>query len=396
MLSRFWSDFVRPCFVRLAGLLQQSRERWHGYAIYGRVLLVFAASRLVVVIGVRTGTLLVRDPAPGKWDAGPNWYYRLLRWDSGWYADIIRRGGYWFDGDGSVQTSVTFFPGYPLLSSAVKSVFHVDEYIALLLVANISSLLAVLLFAKLARDELGDEIALSAVALFCFFPSSMFLSAGYTESLCLVFVLLSLILVTRQKFVLSSAIAGLAMATRPTSIVLAPVILWEMWRQNTLPLSRLLPRMALCGVLAVSGLIAFMIYLGVEFEHPLAFFTNQNAWSGERFRYRLLSAVTNPFRDLDWRYGAFWLGFLALMICSFRRLRPAVWLYGVGALAMPYLVQGGFIPSTDRFILMCVPGFMAMALLCKGRPWLTNALIGIFAALLLRKTALFSQWYWEG
>ena len=251
-----------------------------------------------------------------------------------------------------------------------------------------------LLFAKLARDELGDEVALSAVALFCFFPSSMFLSAGYTKSLCLVFVLLSLILVTRQKFVFSSAIAGLAMATRPTSIVLAPVILWEMWRQNSLPLSRLLPRMVLCGVLALSGLIAFMIYLGVEFERPLAFFAGQNAWSNERFRYRLLSALT--FRDFNWRYAGFCLGFLALMICSFRRLRPVLWRYGIGALAMPYLVQGGFNASTDRHILMCVPAFMAMGLLCKGRPWFANALIGVFAALLFRKTELFSQWYWEG
>ena len=396
MPSRFWSDVVRPRLVQSAGSLRQFPQRWCGGALYWQALLVFAASRLVVFIATQTGTMLVRDPDPTKWEGGPNWYHRLLRWDSGWYLSIIDRG-YFYSDNPADETSVNYFPAYPLISYVVKSLFGLQSGVAMLLVANVSGLIAVLLFAKFASDELGDEIALSAVTLLCFFPASMFMSAGYTKSLCLMFVLLSLILMTRQKFVLSATVAGLAMATRSTSILLAPAILWEMWRQNTQPLVRLLPRLALCGTLAVSGLLAFMIYLGVKFGHPMAFVGSQEAWNSENLQQRVWSAVTlRPFLTLNWRSSGFFLGFLALMIGSFWRMRPALWLYGIGALALPYLLQGGFVGSMDRYILLCVPAFMAMGLLCRGRPWLLNALIGIFAALLFRKTELFSQWYWEG
>ncbi|MDQ3488331.1 MAG: hypothetical protein M3468_11435 [Acidobacteriota bacterium] len=37
-------------------------------------------------------------------------------WDSGWYFDIARRG-YYFDPEG--QSSIAFFPLYPLLMGAV-------------------------------------------------------------------------------------------------------------------------------------------------------------------------------------------------------------------------------------------------------------------------------------
>jgi hypothetical protein len=39
---------------------------------------------------------------------------------------------------------------------------------------------------------------------------------------------------------------------------------------------------------------------------------------------------------------------------------------------------------------------MVLGSICKTRPWLIFALSGLLGALLLRKTALFSQWYWEG
>jgi hypothetical protein len=45
----------------------------------------------------------------------------------------------------------------------------------------------------------------------------------------------------------------------------------------------------------------------------------------------------------------------------------------------------------NRFVLMCFPAFMCRGILCNGRPWLTAALAGIFGALLLVNTALFSQ-----
>jgi hypothetical protein len=64
-------------------------------------------------------------------------------------------------------------------------------------------------------------------------------------------------------------------------------------------------------------------------------------------------------------------------------------------LLLPYLTLGAT-PSMTRFVVMCFPAFMAMAILLKGRPVLASSIIGVFGALLLVLTALYSQWYWVG
>jgi Gpi18-like mannosyltransferase len=363
------------------------------YAVYLSAMLIFAASRLVVIVGINFGTLLVRIPDPKHWDAGSAWYHRLLRWDTGWYAAIVK-DGYQCCAAPGVEGTTAFYPLYPLVTYAVKSLFGINHFVALLLVANVASLFAVLLMTKFVKDELGHEIALLSVTFFCFFPSSLFLSAGYTESLFLVFVLLSFILMAREKFVLAAAMAGLSLGTRSTGIVMIPVILWEMGLRNTLPWPRFLPRMALCGVLAASGLLIYMAYLGIRFGHPLAFATVQVAWHSGTFLDRFVSAVTLA----SFRHGNLWdagwfLCFLALTIWSFRRLRFTVALYGLGTLALPYLTLGVIV---NRYMLVCFPAFMCLGILCKGRPWLVSVLIGIFGALLLQTAALFSQWYWVG
>jgi hypothetical protein len=381
--------------VEVANQALQICDRWRTYKIYLYALVIFAASRLVVIIGINFGTLLVPVTNPGKWDAGPAWYHRLLRWDAGWYASIIR-DGYRYSDDASVPGSTVFYPLYPLVSSGLKSLLGIDEYGALLLVANVASLVAALLMTKFVVEELGDEIALLSLAFFSFFPSSLYLSAGYTESLCLVFILLGLILLTRKKFVLAAVSAGLSLGARSTGIVMIPVILWETWSRVPLPLPRLLPRMALYGVLAASGLLLFMAYLGIRFGHPMAFAAGQQAWHDGTFLDRLVSAAAlRPFRHFDWLRGGWFLGFLVLTIWSFRHLRFPVSLYALGTLMLAYLTLG-ITDSMNRYVLMCFPAFMCLGILCKGRPWLAAALIGIFGALLLVNTALFSQWYWVG
>jgi hypothetical protein len=361
--------------------------------IYLRALLIFAASRLVVVIGLNFGKLLVPMENPEKWDAGPAWYHRLLRWDAGWYASIVNNG-YHEGGAPTAHGSTAFYPLYPLVSFALKSLLGIDSYLALLLVANLSSVVAVFVMTKFFADEMGDKTALLSIAFFFFFPSTLFLSAGYTESLCLVFILLSLSLLMREKFVLAAIAAGIALGARVTGIVMIPVILWEMWRCERLP--HRLPRMAVCGALATSGLLVYMVYLGIRFRHPLAFVDAQQAWHDRTFLDRLISAVTlGPFWHFNWRNGGGFLFFLTLTIWSFRCLRFPIPLYALGSLMLPYLTVG-ITDSMNRFIVMCFPAFMYLGIICKERLWLAGALIGIFAALLLVNTALFSQWYWVG
>jgi Gpi18-like mannosyltransferase len=392
-----WLDVVLLRLVQLGGALSFFRERCRSYDVYLATLLIFAGSRVVVILGLNFGKLLVPVSNPEIWDAGQAWYDRLLRWDSGWYL-AIARDGYRYSNSATVPSTTGFYPLYPLVSNLVKSLFGLDVSVALLLVANVAAVVAAFLLTKLVKDELGDEIALWSLAFFFFFPSSIFLSAGYAEPLCLLFILLSFILLAREKFVLSATMAGLSLATRSAGIVMIPVILWEIVQRSNVPRSQLLARMMLCGLLAASGLLVFMIYLWIQFGDPLAFATAQVVYwqGGQTFGQKLMSALTlAPFRHFKVAIGGWFVCMLALTIWGFRRLWFTVSLYALGALMLPYLTKN-FIVSTDRYVLMCFPAFISLSVLSKGRRWLGGVLIGIFAAMLLRNSALFSQWYWIG
>ncbi|MFA5958786.1 mannosyltransferase family protein [Hyphomicrobium sp.] len=372
--------------TRFLRILEKSKP----YAIYLPALIIFAVSRAVVVAGINFGALLAPSPDSIKWGLGHSWFDRLLRYDAGYYISIAQ-DGYRHSTDPAVLNSTAFYPLYPLLGRFVHWSTGADTGVALLIVSNISAVAACLLLTKFVRDEAGDEIALWTTAFFWFFPSTFFLSAGYTESLCLTLILLSFVVLKQEKFILASLFAGLAVATRSTGIVMLPVILWELYQRPTSPWPQTFLKMFLCSLLAVSGLIAFMIFLGIEFGDPLAFAHSQSAWHQGTFTSRFVDAVML----VPLRHGGWLLPFLALTAWSFWHLRFAVSLYALATLMLPYLTLG-VTHSMSRFVLMCFPAFMCLALLCKTRPLLASLILAAFGAILFRQSALFSQLYFVG
>jgi hypothetical protein len=381
---------------RLLKLYSQIRDNLGPYEIYLSALLIFAVSRAVIFIGVYFRSLIIdRIPDPGQFDAGEAWYYALVRWDSGFYADIANHG-YRYNADPTVMSSTAFYPLYPMLALGVKTLFGVDVFVALLLVANISAVAVALLLTKFVRDEFDEETALWSLAFFSFFPSSLFLSTGYTEATCLAFVLLSFIFLRQGKYVSASAFAGLSAATRSTGIVMLPVILCEIYRHKSSSWPRTLQRMALCGLLAVSGLLVFMAFLEIKFGNPLGFATSQGAWHNGTFTDRIVNALTlEPLRHLQLSDGGWFLCFLLLTIWSFWHLRFDASLYALCVLMLPYLTLG-ITGSMNRFVLMCFPAFVCAALLCRSRPLIAKVVVAILAVMLLLKSAWFAQWFWVG
>jgi hypothetical protein len=370
--------------------LQIWHASWPSSRVYLFALLIFAASRAVVILGVNLGTVF------GQCGDAPFWYEHLMKWDADWYRKIVTNG-YFFIDDPGVQSSVNFYPLYPLISYAVKSIFRIDAGLALFLVANAASLVLLLIMTKFVKDELGEQVSLLTISLFFFFPASLFLSAGYSEPLCLMFIVLSLMLLTRRYFFLSAVAAGLSIGAHAKCIGVTPVIVWEMWQRGKQATLLLIARMALCGFVAMSGLFAYMLYLGIKFQHPLAFSSAQRAWhDGTTLFDRILfSATLGPFRDFHLEMGGWFVCALVLTVWSFWYLRFAISLYGLMALAVPYFNLGINI-SMSRYVIMCIPAFMCLACLWKEKPWLTRPLIGIFAALLLQDATLFSQCRWAG
>ena len=388
----------------MAMSIQRAIRKDHPFLPYVWAISIYLCSRVAVALGLVFSRKYLPITA-ADWSAGPFWYHQLLQWDSEWYFKIATEG-YRYNGDPTIQQNIVFYPLYPMLARGLAAISGLSPADALLLVANLAGLLAIVALFKLVREEFGDQIALTAIALFSFFPMSVLLSAGYTEPLELLLIVAFFLVLKRGRYLSAALFAGLAVADRSTGIVLLPVLLWEMWRNRDQKpfLAVLLP----CVVLATSGIWLFMIYLWSQFGDPLIFAEGQAAFHRETtLAARLVAALKlEPFTRMilnDWNpWGQdswFTLLFIALIAVGWFRLRSSWTLFAIGVLLLPYLTlsggPAGFV-SMGRFNLVSFPLFVVAADLLLRTKWLLAGVIGLLGAALLMNTALFARRIWIG
>ena len=376
----------------------------HSYIPYFWAILIFLCSRAVVALGLVFSQKYL-PIATDVWSAGPFWYQQLLQWDSEWYFKIAT-GGYRYSGDPTIQQNIVFYPLYPMLARSLAAISGLAPSDALLLVSNVAGLLAIVVLFKLVREEFGDQLALATIALLSFFPTSVLLSAGYTEPLELLLTVSFFLALKRRQYLSAALLAGLAVADRSTGIVLLPVFLWEMWlNRDQKPF---FPAVIPCVLIATSGLWLFMIYLWYAFGDPLAFSEGQAAFhQGTTLVTRLIAALKfEPFTRMildDWNpWGQdSWLTllFIVLIIVGWSRLRSSWTLFAMGALLLPYLTlsggPAGFV-SMSRFNLVSFPLFVVLADAGLRARWLLVGVIGLFSACLFMNTVLFARRIWIG
>lgn len=384
--------------------MQYAIRKDHPFLPYFWAISIFLCSRVVVALGL----VFSRKYLPiteADWSAGPSWYHQLLQWDSEWYFKIATEG-YRYNGDPTVQQNIVFYPLYPMLARGLAAISGLTSADALLLVSNVAGLLAIVALFKLVRDEFGDRLALTTVALLSFFPASVLLSAGYTEPLALLLIVSFFLVLKQERYLTAALLAGLAVADRSTGIVLLPVLLWEMWRNRDR--KPFLPALLPCVLLATSGIWLFMIYLWSQFGDPFVFADGQAAFHRETtLAARFIEALKfEPFTRMrlnDWNpWGQdswFTLLFIVLIVAGWFRLRSSWTLFAVGVLLLPYLTlsggPAGFV-SMSRFNLVSFPLFVVAADLLLRAKWLLAGVIGLLGAALLMNTALFARRIWIG
>ncbi|NJL92475.1 MAG: hypothetical protein HC915_01515, partial [Anaerolineae bacterium] len=154
-----------------------------------RALAAFLVTRLVVFAAAYLGEIALPSiTGEGFYQADQVdtniWLDMWARWDSGWYIGIVE-GGYFFQP--GLQSSVAFFPLYPLLTSLLEPIAG-SPLAAGVLLSNLC-LLGALIFLYLLTDlEFKDSAtATRTVFYIAAFPTAFFFSAVYTESVFLLF-----------------------------------------------------------------------------------------------------------------------------------------------------------------------------------------------------------------
>jgi hypothetical protein len=338
------------------------------------------------------------------------------RFDCGWYVNIADHG--YFDADPPQQSSVAYFPGYPLVARPVAALLD-NTPLALVVVTWLAGFAALLLFARWCASRMRRRTAMLAVACFALYPYAWYLyGAGYGDALFLAFAIGAFLLLEDDHPVVAGLAGAAAAATRPIGIaVAAGLVLRAIERRGGLPrrggrgwlarlgvparvdLRRIRPRDA--GVLlAPLGLAAWSGYLWARFDDPFAYSTVQAAWGqaeGPRtwfkiaFTEEMLNGTRTGYRNLIQAA----LVLLALVAVPFvaRRISAAYGGYVLVAVALPALSTRDFF-GMGRYLLGAFPLFALAGLLLAERPRLRVPILAASAALLVLGTYGFARnWY---
>ncbi len=373
---------------------------------YAAAAAIFAVSRLIVFLAILFSVRFIPPHnIPIAWNDGTTIWHYLLRWDSVWYLSIMRVG-YPYLPNSSVPSTVHFYPLYPALSWCVARIFQFRLSTAALLVSNAASIAAALLLYQYVRGHYRARVAYGAVALFSFFPASIFLSAGYTESLAMALTMATFLDLGRARYIRASCWCGLLTAARPTGIVMLAPLAYCLWPRAGW--TRAASMRLLLGLgIACSGLGAFAVYLGLKFNAPLAFATVPSAWVlGPYFS---LTAGLDAFASLADLFRRFpfpstlepwvFVAFAAVIFAMRSRLSIPELLFAeasFGFLVATRLCAGHGFVAMSRYMVVVFPAYIAAAKLLEHRPWLMVAVCLWMAIGLFWYSALFAQWYWVG
>ncbi|MBX9581217.1 MAG: hypothetical protein K2X87_12990 [Gemmataceae bacterium] len=381
-------------------------------------LAVYAVTAVPVGVGLAAATtpgFLAHDGPP------PDLLTACAQYDGTYFRDIVRHG-YQLDPDR--QSTVAFFPGYPLAAGCVAAVTGLGPEAALLLTANAAFILALGLLAAYLRVRFPDQPAAfrrAALLALGFWPAGVVFRMAYSESLFLALLALLLLgLARRWPAVILAAVAGAATGVRAAGVAAAAAVLAHvLFDPARGSVRRRLGVAAALAPLTCWGLLGYMTFQAVRFGDPLAFARAQDQWRvffpdppGPLPKLARLAAaeplwdVYVPGSPRHWRMfdphrsallgTAFWnpalfLGAAVAVAFAWRRgwANGPEAVLGFGLLAVPYLTRADemSMASHARFAAVVVPVYVVLGRLVAARPAVGWAGFGVLGAVLAVWTA---------
>lgn len=345
--------------IQVLLVLLTVRLALNGFALIGANL-----SELAEGVGAAYDNKLDPRTLPGVWD----------RWDSDNYLRIAQ-SGYAAD-----PLDVNFFPMYPLtIRLFALGLPELTGWMALW-ISNGAFLLAGLMLWREIRVDFGPKIAWATVITLSLFPTSLYFSAIYAESLLLLWSVLVYSLARRQLYFWAAMCVSLASLTRITGWLLVIIPLVELL---SLRPDRWLRRSIGVLVIASASLTAYCLLLWVTRGSPLAFLTTQAETMKRSITWPFLPMI-DSLRALLTGYGGFehnWLMRVVsafdlstmslLIVCtilSLRWLRPSLATYAVLSTLFLSVSHGPYslgVLSNCRYILTIFPAFIILGILLE-------------------------------
>lgn len=366
---------------------------------------MFCATRVGIAITAYIAAMLVVNPLdPPRPPFRPeNLLANIFgsHWDASHYLGVALNG-YQYPTN---PYGVPFFPLLPLLMRAGSYIVG-DALTAGLIVTNGALLLGSLLLWRLVELEWNSAIAERSVWYLLIFPTSLFGSAVYGESLMLFGAVAALFCARTNRWG-GAALAGcVAALSRPVGVLVAPMLVVEWWaqRQQSPPARRPSWSALLAPAVAVMGLGTYMCYLQLTYGDALLFVHAQAEWGRQHSMLTLLNdLVARPTPGwraallagqvpLDaWIDGGLTLtfGVLGVILLAQRR-----WSESCFVLLSVYVeLNAGAWMAQRRHVWVLFPALVLLARWGE-RSWIDRLLTSLFLLGLGLFTTMFANWYW--
>jgi hypothetical protein len=391
------------------------------------VLAAFAALAVLLSTVVALASRTVERDNPIL--RGPAWLDGWYQFDAGWYHGIATLGYSYTPGQ---QSAIAFFPTYPLAVRGLGGLLD-DYQVAGSLIGVAAGAAAVVLFGTWVWRRLPRPSAVTAVAVLMLYPYAFFLyGAMYADSLFLLTAVGAFLLLERRMYWLAGLVGALATAGRPVGVAVAVGLVVRTlellaedravragqvsrpaaWAPGAGPARPGWPdlvaavrsvRWRQLGVLASgTGLLAWAVFLWLEFGNPLAFVEVESApgWNqgvGPRTWFKVIylgTLVKGPW-SIALLLTLQALACLAAVLLLRRVWRRFGWgylAYTVVVLAIPVIGTKDFM-GTGRYVLVAFPVMAAAGdyLATSERRWVRPVALGLCGVLLVVLTTLFGR-----
>ncbi len=157
--------------------------------------------------------------------AKPDYWNFINIWDARWYGEALQHGypaDLPTDDAGNVQENAwAFYPLFPLLGRSLTGLTGIAPAASLTVIAMLAGLAASLVVYRLFRHKATHRTALWGTVFVSTFPVSAVLQVPYAESLNLLLLAGSLLLVVRRHYLRAIPVVLLMCLSRPTGVPFA-------------------------------------------------------------------------------------------------------------------------------------------------------------------------------
>ncbi len=379
--------YERP-WVRREGAFEADRLR-AALARLRMPLAVYGVSRLLYLL-IALGDTLIH-----KWSFAAE----VSNWDGLWYTALAGHG---YPTQAShLQTTLGFFPLYPMVTWLVSHLLFCSLITAGVIVSLVGGLIATVLVQRLAAAWWGEAAGRRAVLFFCLFPGSIVFSMVYSEGLMLALVIGCLLALERRRWVLAGLLAAGATAVGPVALAIIPACAVAAWRELRRhgwqdPEAR---RSLLAPLLAPGGVGLFALYLWIHTGTPFASYEAQHfGWSEKSTPLAIFNqakhmihetlnvhSLNHPGINLNYYSGVLGAVFLivALWLIARPRGRPNI---SPAAIALTVwtailILTSSNTPPNPRMLMCAFPALMVVAYRLRGKAF--ARLIGVSTVLLV-------------